>query len=288
MKALDTRSLRDHDLRTVLHIPHSSTEIPADLRGDLLLKDDELKQELLALTDHFTDELFPAAGRQALRFPVSRLILDPERYPLDADEAMAARGMGVIYTRDSHGRRLRHEPGTAVRERLLKELYRPHHDALETLVQQALLKKDGCLLLDCHSFPSRPLPCDLDQDADRPDFCLGTSPSSTPEALVMAACEFLEAQGYTVAINRPYAGVLVPAAFSSNAHVLALMIEVNRRLYMDESTGETHKGFEEIRQLLRELVLRLESFARSVLKKQRTKEAFARAAANSLLLDWEE
>ncbi len=288
MKALETLSLRDHDLRTVLHIPHSSTEIPADLRGDLLLKDAELKQELLALSDHFTDELFPAAGRPALRFPVSRLIVDPERYPLDADEAMAARGMGVIYTRDSQGRQLRHEPGPKAREKLLNELYRPHHKALEILVQQSLLEKDGCLLLDCHSFPARPLPCDLDQDTDRPDFCLGTNSSSTPEALVMAACEFFEAHGYTVAINRPYAGVLVPAAFSSNTHVLALMIEVNRRLYMDESTGDKHKGFEEIRQLLKELVLRLESSARSVLKKQRAKEAFARAAANSLLLDWDE
>ena len=43
----------------ILHIPHSSQAIPPDLRDALALSDSELQFELLQMTDHFTDELFP-------------------------------------------------------------------------------------------------------------------------------------------------------------------------------------------------------------------------------------
>jgi N-formylglutamate amidohydrolase len=42
--------------------------------------------------------------------------------------------------------------------------------------------------------------------------------------------------GYTVELNKPYSGtiVLLPL-YGSGAPVISVMIEVNRRLYMDES-----------------------------------------------------
>lgn len=82
----------------VVHVPHSSTSIPIALRPGILLSDPDLKAELVRMTDAFTDELFldAIAGAEAVVFPVSRLILDPERFENDGDEPMAARGMGVI------------------------------------------------------------------------------------------------------------------------------------------------------------------------------------------------
>ena len=84
----------------VLHIPHASMEIPDDVRQSFVVDDAQLRLELLRMTDHFTDELFrvpPAVATSAV-YPVSRLVCDPERFPDDAEETMAARGMGVIYT----------------------------------------------------------------------------------------------------------------------------------------------------------------------------------------------
>jgi len=42
----------------ILHIPHSSREIPDDTRDQFVLADDELAAELTLMTDAFTDELF--------------------------------------------------------------------------------------------------------------------------------------------------------------------------------------------------------------------------------------
>ena len=40
----------------ILHIPHSSSFIPSEIREDILLTDNELTQELLLITDRYTDE----------------------------------------------------------------------------------------------------------------------------------------------------------------------------------------------------------------------------------------
>ena len=40
----------------VVHVPHSATDIPADVRERLALTGEELARELLVMTDHFTDE----------------------------------------------------------------------------------------------------------------------------------------------------------------------------------------------------------------------------------------
>ncbi len=85
----------------VLHIPHSSHFVPPEARRAILLDDADLQSELLRMTDAYTDELFPLTSLEAGRvvFPVSRLVCDVERFSADDDEAMTARGMGVIYTR---------------------------------------------------------------------------------------------------------------------------------------------------------------------------------------------
>lgn len=67
----------------IIHLPHASTVIPAAARPDMLLSDNELAEEVLRMTDHLTDELVAAALPAAPRviFPVSRLVVDPERFP---------------------------------------------------------------------------------------------------------------------------------------------------------------------------------------------------------------
>jgi N-formylglutamate deformylase len=113
----------------VVHVPHSSRHVPAEERKAICLDDLALDTELLLMTDAYTDVLFPVTKVEAARlvFPVSRLICDVERFPLDQDERMASRGMGVVYTRTSMGEMLRHQQNPNERLALLDRWYWPHH-----------------------------------------------------------------------------------------------------------------------------------------------------------------
>ena len=91
---------------TLVHIPHSSTCVPEEYRDQICLDDAGLDTELLAMTDRFTDQLFGQASNYGATLfvnRISRLVMDPERFPGDQDEPMSAKGMGDIYTRTSVG-----------------------------------------------------------------------------------------------------------------------------------------------------------------------------------------
>ncbi len=84
----------------LLHIPHASMQIPEQWASIFYLKDQDLRRELIAMTDSYTDELF-ASGHLAevLRFPVSRLLVDPERFLPDDQEPMSCRGIAPFTQR---------------------------------------------------------------------------------------------------------------------------------------------------------------------------------------------
>lgn len=235
----------------ILHVPHASRRIPDPVRKCFLADDADLERELLRMTDAYTDELFERPDVPMVVFPVSRLVVDPERFIDDADEPMARRGMGVIYTRMSDGRILRQIPTAADRSALLERYYMPHHRALERAAAGELARRGKALIVDCHSFPSHPLPCDLDQKMPRPDICLGTDPDHTPPSLWHAIVKAFARFGIAVAVNCPYAGTIVPYRYyRMDSRVWSIMIEVRRGLYMDEDTGAKTHGYADLKEML--------------------------------------
>lgn len=234
---------------TVVHIPHASQVIPTDVRATFVVSPQTLAAELLRMTDHFTDELFrlPSALATSVEFSVSRLVVDPERFPDDAVESMAAKGMGAVYTRTSDGAPLRSQRFSAgERAKLMARYYEPHHQRLSDAVAAALAARDRCLLIDGHSFAATPYPHEPDQSPRRPDICIGTDDYHTPAWLPDLAVTLFRDQGFAVEVNRPFAGTLVPSGvYRRDARVWSVMIEVNRSLYMDERTAQKRAGFGE-------------------------------------------
>ena len=242
----------------VLHIPHSSRRVPAEERQAILVDNTELNDELLRMTDAYTDELFPITPVEAGRviFPLSRLICDVERFPSDENEPMAARGMGVTYTRTSMGGVLRAQPDPADRQKCLDRWYWPHHSKLEHLVKDVAERSGVCLIVDCHSFPSVALPYELDQASPRADICIGTDSFHTPRAVRDAIIAAAEADGYSVAVDAPFSGALVPlSSYRKDHRILSVMIEVNRRLYMEEDSGKKKDGLGKVCATLGRLVM---------------------------------
>jgi N-formylglutamate amidohydrolase len=230
------------------------------VRDQFLLSDHELQQELMRITDHHTLALFAAADTAArvVAAPVSRLVVDVERFASDAEEPMAARGMGAIYSMTSQNTPLRRPLTATEREALMQTWYYPHHARLEQAVDNALAEHGRCLVLDCHSFPDQPLPYEMANPAQqRPDICIGTDSFHTPAALTAALVEQFSRAGLSVKLNDPFAGALVPISrYRKDARVSAVMVEVNRKLYMEEGTGERLAVFEKVAGLVRLVVHR--------------------------------
>jgi N-formylglutamate amidohydrolase len=235
----------------ILHIPHASKVIPGTLRDQIVLSDEELAAELLRMTDAFTDELFVCPGTARVVFPISRLLVDAERFVDDASEPMSAVGMGVIYTHTAFAGWLKRELSAGERRRLIADYYEPHHEKLRQAVEAELSFQPQALIVDCHSFPRQPLPCDRDQSVPRPDFCIGTEDLHTPEWLTKTAIQAIKGRGFSVEQNRPYAGSIVPMQFYRKDHrVQSILIEVCRDLYMDEKSGQKNEGFGRMRSAL--------------------------------------
>jgi N-formylglutamate deformylase len=233
----------------IVHVPHSSTNVPADYRADFVVSADELDAELLAMTDRYTDELAEAAtelGGTVLVNRVSRLVMDPERFADDDAEPMAARGMGAVYLSRRDGQALRRADFSSDdRRRIMADLYEPYHRALEHLASEMLDDFDRCLLVDLHSFPRSALPYE-DATLARPDLCIGFDDAHGDDVLRDRWSALARARGLEVGFNTPFVGSLVPTRFyQRDARVRSLMIELRRDHYMDERTGERSPGFAE-------------------------------------------
>jgi N-formylglutamate amidohydrolase len=244
--------------RLVLNIPHASTHIPEWLRPILLLDDAALAAEHLKMTDWFTDDLFAVTAHEAERVvaPVSRLLVDTERFAVDADESMARLGMGAIYTRTADGMKLRDAPGEAERRDLMEAYYWAHHNELTYAVGRVRQAFGKAIIVDCHSFSNRPLPHEPDQGERRPDICIGTTKQTSGNA-IYAIKAVANEHGLTFAEDTPFAGVVVPSVFVGDPKVDAVMIEVNRRLYLDEATGQPNAGYAATKRILAQMLRRI-------------------------------
>lgn len=229
----------------ILHVPHASTLIPVEVRDQFLLDDESLHGELARLTDHLTDRLFGDGWPtdQIVQSSVSRLVVDVERFDDDDREPMAGKGLGVIYTRASDGRHLRNAVTNELRESLLDRWYRPHHQDLSARVMTAIKQYRRALIIDAHSYPLAPLPYE-DPSFARPQICIGTDPFHTPSAMVDALLAIFQAHGFSVGINTPFKGTMVPVThYKTDPRCQSVMIEVRRDTYCDDQGDASKKPF---------------------------------------------
>ncbi|MFV8817718.1 N-formylglutamate amidohydrolase [Haliea sp. E17] len=222
------------NLPITAHIPHAGTIIPATAQRQFTCSEAELWREMLAVTDWYADDLFALPGIAMTQTPISRVALDVERFEDDALEEKAAFGQGLIYTHSTQGVRLRRDLSAVERTLMVENYYRPWHLHLEAQLEQQVEQWGYSLLLDCHSFADKPFAFEDEGKRERPDFCLGTC-ANTPAWLLEHCRQFIEGLGYCVEVNYPYAGCLVPERFAGDTRVPAIMIEINRRLYIKDT-----------------------------------------------------
>lgn len=131
-----------------------------------------------------------------------------------------------------------------LRETILKEYYWQHHKNLSQAVKTQLEQFGKALIIDCHSYPSKPLTRDLNQDSNRPDFNIGTDQYHTPQNLVDISVAFFHKKGYSLGIDSPYKGLIVPLEYhQQNNKVQTIMLEINRKLYLNEPSNDKSENY---------------------------------------------
>lgn len=209
----------------ILHIPHSGL--------DTLGRKIELF-DINELTDHYTDKLFWHDNTDRMVQPVSRFVCDVERFP-DDKEPMYNQGQGICYTKGTRNNDIE----VIDKDWIIENVYNKWHINLNKLVAKNLTMFPKVVVVDCHSFSDK---------EGHPDFCIGTT-KQTPLELSDKIFNLLNNKGYEVGINFPYQGSIIPTNYIDNQDVFAIMIEVNKKLYM-ESTID----FETTKKLIAEVL----------------------------------
>jgi N-formylglutamate amidohydrolase len=251
----------------VFNSPHSGQSVPPSFAQQSRLSLPQLRSS----EDCFVDELFSGcvdSGAPLMRSLMSRSYLDLNREPYELDARMfqsklpayanttsprVASGLGTIPRIVGDGQLIYDGPllfEDAVAR--IETFYRPYHRMLGNLLDQAYEATGFALLIDCHSMPSSAVAHLRGTAGPIPDVVLGDRFGSACETDIIALVEAeLEAAGLLVLRNKPYSGGFFTENHGrprQNRH--ALQIEVNRALYMSETTQLKKTGFQALQNLL--------------------------------------
>jgi N-formylglutamate amidohydrolase len=255
--------------------PHSGRLYPVDMMDASVLDADAIRSSEDALVDQLVAGA-PDQGAALLTATYARAYMDVNREPYELDPGMfedelpafargrsarVAAGLGSIARIVAEGQEIYGRKLTfAEAKRRIERVHRPYHAALDKLLREAKAKFGLAVLVDWHSMPSAAART-LTQSGDSAsggicDLVLGDrfGASCSPAMTGVVEGE-LEAMGYRVTRNAPYAGGYTTEFYGRpGAGIHALQIEINRALYLDEATLEPLEGFARLKTDLEQVI----------------------------------
>lgn len=210
----------------IKHIPHASSYIP---------KGYSFVGEAIDLSDKGVLEVF--GEKDALIFPISRLICDVER--LEENEPMAEKGMGICYTHNANLEPMRKVSKEEYSE-ILHRYYYPFHKLLEQRVREDLNKYGKAVIIDCHTYRKDPWPYE-DESLYRPEICIGYDERSW-------VSDLFNRLDFDIRVNEPFIGSIKPLKYINDERVFSVMIEVRQDI-IEAVRTPIQNCLEEIREL---------------------------------------
>ena len=234
------------------HVPHDGDSFPPELLASVCVPPEVFRKYHEKMRDTGAAELIPKAYRfpsMTERFPISRLLCDPERFIGDG-EVMERYGMGFCYEKAYDGAVIKNVT-EELKEKTLR-YYREHH----VRVDQKCLSYPKVLLFDVHSYSDEIVPADfLLPGRETPDVCIGTDPVFTPPWLCAAVKTRFEKAGFSTAENYPYSGCLIPnTVIAGNGDCISVMLEFHKRVYLDAAGKPDEKKTSRIRKVIEKIV----------------------------------
>lgn len=249
-------------LPILLTIPHAGLQVPPEVAGRLAIDATTIYNEC----DLWAEQLFDFSDRAlaTITSPVARVLVDVNRPPGDWDNFD-----GAIKTRTSYGDEIYQPPLTlAERQALQARDWQPFQQQLEAAITAHAAQVK--LFIDCHNMAQHGPAAYGDAGRPRPLLCLGNfgntkgngvagrpAPTIAPNLLRAAAdaatrlfgdLDLLEpddSPAPVVALNRPFPGGYILRQAASRlaevkgAPVPALMVEINRGLFVGRQTSRT-------------------------------------------------
>ena len=249
----------------VFNSPHSGSLLPEFFLAQSKLS----KEEIRSSEDSHVDDLFSgcvAEGAPLIRALISRSFLDLNREPYEFDCRMfeeplpsymnttssrVACGLGTIPRIVGEGLNIYGGPITLLDAmNRVETVYRPYHRTLAALLDEAYRATGIILLVDCHSMPSTSV--SKYTSRGKVDIVLGDRFGNSCDKFIVDVAEsFLTAAGLTVARNKPYAGGFITETHGLPRHGRhALQIEINRALYMNETTRVAGPEYLQLKKIL--------------------------------------
>ncbi len=261
----------------VMDSPHSSCVFPKDINADLPLED------LRDGEDVFIDALWahaPDHGAHLLLAEFARTYIDPNRHVGDVDLAMidgewphayvpsgkARIGKSLIWRTLDDGRPI-YSRKLSVDE-VLQRIQRyalPYQAKLQSLINEHHQQFGVCYHINCHSMNA--VSGKMGEGGAgiaRADVVLGDRDGTTCSAeFTHLVKDFMQQCGYEVKVNDPFKGVELVRAFSNPAQGKhSLQIELNKRLYTDDSGRGKGPGYDKLNQDLKALTALLADFSK--------------------------
>lgn len=255
--------------------PHSGRRYP-----EYFLEQSRLDPQKLRLSeDSYVDLLFdnaPHFGAPLLKALFPRAYIDVNRSDREVDPTMfqgrvvqasgldmrssrVIAGLGVIPKIVADGQYIYGKKlSPNILGDRLKACYEPYHRALKQLIKEAKDEFGVAVVIDCHSMPSAG-GAPLRHGEPIIDFVLGDRFGTSCAPCLPGLIEgVLRKSNAHIIRNSPYAGGYVANTYGrpmEGVHVL--QIEINRRLYLDETRITRTEGFDILRAQLDDLIKEL-------------------------------
>ncbi len=275
LKIFNEFNTKDFQYPIVLSSPHSGREFPQEFLQNSCLSENELRSS----EDCFVDDIILGAsnaGIPMISMNIPRTFVDVNRDKIEIDDTMyfdkapssdsigsrrCRVGLGVIHRIVAQNKPI-YDGLISFQEaqERIKFVYEPYHKRLKQLIDKCQKKFGFCLLIDCHSMPSKI--CNIMNETKPVEFCLSNLfDESCPTQISQYLAQILTQKNYRVEFNRPYAGAYITFNYCQpRKNSYTLQIEINRSLYMNENLYKKNNNFQSISNNLCESIIALGKF----------------------------
>lgn len=259
----------------ILSIPHCGTTFPEEFLANIETSAKDLRKN----EDIFVKDLLEpalAAGIPALNMNISRSFIDVNRAKMEIDPNMfydypkddlglnrhrSRYGLGIIHKVTADSTPIYAAPISYKEvEKRIEKIYDVYHNRLKELIKAIIEKFGFCLVLDCHSMPSKI--CSIISENPKISICLGNLfEQSCPNKISFFVENEFAKREYYVSKNRPYSGAFITFNYCEpRKQAYTLQLEINREIYANEKDLTKNADFQHVSHDISKVIINLANF----------------------------